>query len=119
MLWYQRIMSYKDILRARAAKNTKGKVADKLAPHQIILAPMFTEKTVAANEDHGVFVFKVHKDANKIDIKDAIQTLYDVDIAKVRVMRVGSKGRAHRKTVRKAYKKAVITLKGDKTIELV
>ncbi|USN56511.1 MAG: 50S ribosomal protein L23 [Candidatus Peribacteria bacterium] len=112
-------MSYKDTLRARAIKNTTGKVSHKLAPHQIILAPMFTEKTVAANEDHGVFVFKVHRDANKIDVKNAIQALYDVDVANVRVMRIGSKGRAHRKLVRKAYKKAVITLQGDKTIELV
>lgn len=112
-------MSYKDTLRARAAKNTTGKVIHKLASHQIILAPLFTEKTVAANEAHSVFTFKVHKDANKIDVKESIQKLYDVRIEKVRIARVGSKGRAHRKNVRKAYKKAIITLKGDKTIELV
>lgn len=112
-------MSFTDIKRARARKNNTGRVSDKLAPYQIILAPMFTEKTVQANESHGVFVFKVHKDANKIDVKSAIQSLYDVDVAKVCIMRVGAKGRANRKTVRKAYKKAMITLQGDKTIELV
>lgn len=112
-------MSYKDILRKRATKNATGKLSSKLTPYQIILGPVFTEKSVKANEDHGKFTFKVHKDANKVDIKSAIETIYSVDVANVSIMRVISKGRAHRKTVRKAYKKAIITVAGDKTIELV
>lgn len=112
-------MSYKKILRRRAQKNASGKIGTSLTPYQIILGPVFTEKTVKLNEDSGKFTFKVHRDANKIDVKNAIQTIYDVDVAGVTVMRVGSKGRAHRKTVRKAYKKAIVTVAGDKTIELV
>ncbi len=112
-------MSFTDIKRARARKNNTGRVAGKLASYQIILAPLFTEKTVKANEDNGMFVFKVHNDANKIDVKNAIQDLYDVEVQSVRIMRVGAKGRANRKTVRKAYKKAMVSLQGDKTIELV
>lgn len=112
-------MTYKDIQKQRAQKNNTGKVWGKLTPYQIILAPIFTEKSVDANENLGKYVFKVHLDANKIDIKKAIQLIYWVDVGSVNVMNVPHKWRMMRKTVRKPYKKAVITVRGDKKIELV
>jgi large subunit ribosomal protein L23 len=112
-------MSFKQILRNRAVKNNRGRLEGTLTPYQIILAPVFTEKAIQDNEDSGLFVFKVHPQANKIDVKKAIQTIYDVEVANVRMMKVPSKGRANRKTVRKAYKKAMIRMKDGKTIELV
>jgi large subunit ribosomal protein L23 len=80
---------------------------------------VYTEKSAKLGEEQGKYVFKVHKDANKIDVKNAIQTIYDVDVAKVNVLRMPHKGRAMRKTVRRPFKKAVVTLQGDKKIELV
>jgi large subunit ribosomal protein L23 len=112
-------MTYTEILRRRAKKSTTGKVGGKLSSYQIILAPVYTEKSAKLSEDANKYVFKVHKDANKIDVINAIQSIYDVDVAKVNIIRVPHKGRAMRKTVRRPYKKAIITLQGDKKIELI
>lgn len=61
------------------------------------------------------YSFKVHADANKIDVKNAIQTVYNVSPAAVNISRVKEKGRANRSLVRRSYKKAVVALKkGDK-----
>jgi large subunit ribosomal protein L23 len=84
-------MSFTNILRARAKKNQTGRVSDKLTPYQIILGPVFTEKIVNAHETQGKYAFKVHKDANKIDVKQAIQTIYDVEVGSINIMRVPTK----------------------------
>ena len=86
----------------------------------IILAPVITEKAsnVAANGDR--IVFKVRKDANKTQIKQAIEKIYNVKVTKVNTINVKPKskrvGRYTGKT--SAYKKAIITLAEGSKIEL-
>ena len=86
----------------------------------IILAPVITEKAsnVAANGDR--IVFKVKKDANKTQIKQAIEKIYNVKVVKVNTLNVKPKkkrvGRYEGTTV--AYKKAYITLAAGSNIEL-
>ena len=86
----------------------------------IILAPVITEKAsnVAANGDK--FVFKVRKDANKTQIKQAIEKIYNVKVEKVNTLNVKPKkkrvGRYEGTTV--GYKKAIITLAEGSNIEL-
>ena len=73
-----------------------------------------TEKTYRQQEVANKYVFKVHNDANKNDISAAIQYIYKVTPLKVNVVNTVFKGR---KLVRRAFKKAVITLGKDQKIE--
>ena len=86
----------------------------------IILAPVITEKAsnVAANGDR--IVFKVKKDANKTQIKQAIEKIYNVKVLNVNTLNVKpKKKRVGRYTgTTSAYKKAYITLAEGSNIEL-
>lgn len=89
------------------------------APQDIILKPIITERSMDDLQT-GKYTFKVAKDANKSEIKKAVETLFGVQVAKVNTLNV--RGRAKRvgrfmgKTA--DWKKAIITLKADsKTIE--
>ena len=80
----------------------------------IIIAPLITEKSMSGIADKK-YTFKVAKDANKYDIKDAVEKLFKVNVEKVNT--VNMRGRARRmgryegKTA--SWKKAVVTLKKD------
>ena len=86
----------------------------------IILAPVITEKAsnVAANGDR--IVFKVRKDANKTQIKQAIEKIYNVKVEKVNTLNVRPKKKRVGRYVgtTAAYKKAYITLAEGSQIEL-
>lgn len=85
-------MAFKDILRQRAKKNNAVALLKELAPEQVILAPLLTEKTYAQMEsDVKVYFFKVHMGANKNDVKAAIKAIYNVDPQAVRIVNVPNK----------------------------
>jgi len=111
-------MTFKQILQARAKKNTTGKVIEKLSPYWVIIAPLVTEKTHKQQEATNTYSFKIHKNANKTDVKQAIAFLYKITPESIRVINVVYKGRNQRKLVRKAYKKAIVTLAKKDKIEL-
>lgn len=111
-------MSYKDILRRRAIKWETGKLLWKLSPFQIIGKPMITEKAYKQVEDKNIYTFRVHNQANKIDVRESLKFIYKVDALSVRLMNIPYKGRANRKMVRRAFKKAIVTLWKDDKIEL-
>ena len=98
-------------------KNASTKALKRFAPHDIILAPVLTEKTHGQQEEHK-YVFKVHRDANKNDVKAAISYLYHVNPLKINIVHVPFKGRWQRKMVRTDYKKAIITLSENEKIEV-
>ena len=111
-------MTFKQILQARAKKNATGKVIKKVSPFGVILSPIVTEKTHKQQESANKYSFKIHKDANKSDVKQAIEFLYKVHPEGVNVVSVVDKGRSQRKMVRKSYKKAIVTLSKNDKIEL-
>ena len=84
------------------------------AAQDIIIAPVITEKSMSGIADKK-YTFKVAKDANKIEIADAVQQLFKVDVAKVNTINVRGKerrmGRYSGYTA--AWKKAIVTLKLD------
>ena len=89
------------------------------AAQDIIIAPVITEKSMAGIADKK-YTFKVAKDANKLEIADAVEELFKVSVAKVNTVSMRSKkrrmGRYEGKTA--SWKKAIVTLKKDsKTIE--
>ncbi len=55
-------------------------------PFDIVFYPLITEKTVAMMEKENKLVFIVSRKANKIDIRDAVEKLYEVEVEKICVM---------------------------------
>ena len=89
------------------------------AAQDIIIAPVITEKSMAGIADKK-YTFKVAKDANKLEIADAVEELFKVKVAKVNTVSMRGKkrrmGRYEGKTA--SWKKAIVTLKKDsKSIE--
>ena len=84
----------------------------------IIIAPVITEKS-AHQAEQNVYTFKVASNANKIEIKKAIEAAFGVKVEKVNTLNTKAKskrvGRYTGKT--KTYKKAFVTLKDGETIE--
>ncbi len=85
----------------------------------IIIAPVVTEKSVAAMAEKK-YTFKVEKTANKIEIAKAVEEIFGVKVAKVNTISMkGAKRRMGRfEGYRSDWKKAIVTLTADsKTIE--
>ena len=93
-----------------------------MQPHQILISPINTEKTVRLQQ-HNQHVFKVHNNATKIDVLNAIRIFYGVTPLSVQMMRCPGKirkvGRSRRFTKRKPFKKAIVSLPSGKSLELV
>ena len=90
--------------------------------HDIIIKPILTEKSYAGIANK-VYTFKVAKNANKVEIRKAIEEIFGVEVEKVNTLNVKghtkSQNTKQGRTVGKTsdYKKAVVTLKKDsKTI---
>jgi large subunit ribosomal protein L23 len=89
-------------------------------PRQVIIRPVVTERSTALADDSGKYTFIVQREANKIDIKNAVQSLFDVKVRNVRtaVFR-GKMRRVGRSVGRKpGYKKAVVTLADGERIDV-
>ena len=89
------------------------------APQDIILKPVITEKSMDELQN-GKYTFKVATDANKSEIKKAVEALFDVKVAKVNTLNCNGKEKRMGRFVGKTFdwKKAIITLTEDsKTIE--
>jgi large subunit ribosomal protein L23 len=111
-------MTFREKLQQRAKKNVAPKALKTFSPYDIILSPLLTEKTHKAQEAEHKYVFKIHGDANKNDVKQAVEYLYKVHPLKVNLIKVPFKGRSQKKTVRTEYKKAIITLSEKEKIEI-
>jgi large subunit ribosomal protein L23 len=90
-------------------------------PQKIILEPIITEQSIAGLEE-GKYTFKVAKDSNKIEIKKAVEQLFEgVEVFKVNTLNVRAKSKRmgrYKEGKTASYKKAVVTLRtGSKTIE--
>lgn len=90
--------------------------------YDVLRRPLFTEKSNYQNTDLHQYVFEVSNDATKTLVKDAIETLFDVDVVRVNMMNMPAKRsrrwRNRRVQVRRgAYKKAVVTLAAGDTID--
>jgi len=88
--------------------------------YDVLRRPIITEKSNYQNADLGQYVFEVSRDATKRMVKDAIETLFDVEVEKVNIINVPPKRTrrypSRRLGVRRSgYKKAVVWLAaGDK-----
>lgn len=100
-------------------------------PQTIVRRPLLTEKGTRLRESGGHAVappaeqlsqklmFEVARDANKIEIREAVRKLFHVDVLDVRTMRVRGKQKRVGQFVgvKPYWKKAIVTLKAGQTIE--
>jgi len=87
---------------------------------QVILSPLITEKGTIAGEKANQVVFRIHPNANKHQIRVAIEDLFKVTVLKVRTSNFLGKQRRRGRTVgrRPNWKKAYVSLKRGDRIEV-
>jgi large subunit ribosomal protein L23 len=88
--------------------------------YEVLRRPLITEKSTTVRETQRAVCFEVHKDATKPEIKRAVEALFGVKVADVRVARVHGKVKRQGRYVgrRPDWKKAYVVLKqGEKMIE--
>ncbi len=87
--------------------------------YDTIVSPVITEKSTIVSE-HNQVIFEVAINATKVEIKEAVETLFKVSVTAVNTMRVKGKTKRFRGIAgrRKDIKKAVITLKDGDTIDI-
>ncbi len=87
---------------------------------RLILSPLITEKGTGLQEKHNQYLFRIDPRANKIQVKNAIEKLFEVKVVGVRTSRVRGKTRRIGRTTgrRPNRKKAIVTLKEGDTINL-
>ncbi len=86
---------------------------------QVILAPIVSEKSYAGST-RGSYTFRVHSDAHKTHIRQAVEELFEVKVVRVNVIKVQArpKRRGAFKGTRQGWKKAVVQLRAGDTIEI-
>lgn len=87
-------------------------------PRDVIFAPVLSEKAVQAIAD-GKYSFYVHPQANRVQIREAIETVFKVDVTKVNLLTVTGKVKRQGRFSgrRPERKKAIVTLKAGQRIQ--
>ena len=90
-----------------------------LTAHQILVRPIVTEKNTALNEV-GKYCFEVVQNTNKIEIKRAVEEVFNVKVTGVNIIKVPGKLRRMGKTsgMTRTWKKAIVTLAPGERIDL-
>ena len=91
--------------------------------YDVLRRPVETEKSRFQSTKLHQYVFEVDPRANKPQIRDAVETLFDVEVLRVNILvspaKRGRRGRSRRLVIRgQQYKKAVVTIRADQTIDL-
>ena len=86
---------------------------------EIIIRPIITEHSYDMMA-RGVYTFEVAKDSNKVEIRQAIEAIFNVSVVKVNTLNVKPKPKRvrYQKGLTRTWKKAMVTLKEGDTIEL-
>lgn len=85
----------------------------------VIRRPLITEKSTELRDERNIVAFEVARNANKIEIRRAVEARFDVKVAEVRVANMHGKVRRQGRSVgrRPDWKKAYVRLEEGKTIE--
>ena len=89
--------------------------------YDVLVRPIITEKSNIASSDQNQFTFEVATDANKIQIKEAVEIIFDVDVVTINTMVMPPKRARRGRRIyvrRKAWKKAVVKLAPGQNIDL-
>ncbi len=87
--------------------------------YDIIKRPLITEKTNIQKEMHNKVTFEVDRNANRVEIRRAVEKIFNVRVASVRTMQVRGKVKRRGKILgkRRNWKKAIVTLMTGERIE--
>ena len=90
-----------------------------LHPNEILIAPVVSEKSYSLITDRK-YTFKVHKDAHKVQIRQAVEELFEVHVEGVNVSKVQPKPkrRGNSKGTRAGWKKAIVQVREGETIPI-
>jgi large subunit ribosomal protein L23 len=91
-----------------------------LHPNEVLLAPVVSEKSYAQIEENNTYSFRIHPDAHKTQVRQAVEELFDVKVVRVNIAKVQSKPKRrgfHRGT-KPGWKKAIVQLRRGDTIEI-
>ena len=91
-----------------------------LEPHQVVIRPLVTEKGVHRSTRNNAYAFEVNPLATKLDVRNAIEELFNVRVLKVNTQTRKGKPRRYRFRMgyTKDWKKAIVTLDHEDRIEL-
>ncbi|QDT64607.1 50S ribosomal protein L23 [Calycomorphotria hydatis] len=104
-----------DNVQAEQDEQQKGL---KLEPYQVVIRPLVTEKGVHISEKYNAYSFEVHPQAGKPEIKNAVETIWNVRVVGVRTQNRKGKARRSRfaKGFTRGWKKAIVELHEDDRI---
>ncbi|MFW5980749.1 MAG: 50S ribosomal protein L23 [Halanaerobiaceae bacterium] len=90
-------------------------------PHDIIIRPIISEQSMKLMESNNTYAFEVAKNSNKIEIRKAIQEIFNVEVENVNTMNMRGKKRRMGRTEGKKpdWKKAYVKLPEGENIEVV
>jgi large subunit ribosomal protein L23 len=90
-----------------------------LTNEQVVLSPVVSEKSYSGIADRR-YTFKVHQDAHKMQVRQAIEQLFDVHVERVNIVKVQSKPKRRGlfKGMRPGWKKAIVQVREGETIEI-
>jgi len=90
-----------------------------LHPNQILLAPVVTEKSYELI-DQRKYSFRIHPDAHKTQVRQAVEELFEVHVESVNILKVQPKPkrRGLRRGVKPGWKKAVVQIREGEQIEI-
>ena len=91
--------------------------------YEVLRRPLITEKSNFQSGKLNQYAFEVANEANRTQVKDAIETLFDVKVESVNIINTpakrGRRARSRRLMVRRAgYKKAIVTLQAGQTLQI-
>jgi large subunit ribosomal protein L23 len=91
-----------------------------LHPNEVLLAPVVSEKSYAQIEETNTYSFRIHPDAHKTQVRQAVEELFDVKVLRVNVAMVQAKPkrRGFHKGTKPGWKKALVQLKPGDSIEI-
>ena len=88
-------------------------------PYEIVKRPLITEKGSIQKEVNNQLSFEVDRKANRVEIRYAVEKIFNVRVVKVRTMQMKGKVKRVGRTLgkRRDWKKAIVTLAGGENIE--
>jgi large subunit ribosomal protein L23 len=90
-----------------------------LHPNEVLLAPVVSEKSYSHIPERK-YTFRVHKDAHKTQVRQAVEELFGVKVQRVNILKVQSKPKRRGliKGTKPGWKKAIVQLREGETIEI-
>jgi large subunit ribosomal protein L23 len=90
-----------------------------LHPNEVLLAPIVSEKSYSLIDDNK-YSFRIHPDAHKTQVRQAVEELFEVKVERVNIVKVQSKPKRRGMTrgTKPGWKKAIVQLRQGDTIEI-